>query len=116
MNNKCLASLGVTALAIGLSVALLAPQPLVGQAGTTAVKNGQTAAVAPAKPWTAKTPDGVPDLTGYWTNNSYTPLQRPANLGDKTMYTQAELEESNKRAAEREAARAENNAPGTTAD
>ena len=32
------------------------------------------------------------------------------------MYTQAELEESNKRAAEREAARAENNAPGTTAD
>ena len=37
MNNKCLASLGVTALAIGLSAALLAPQPVVGQAGTTAV-------------------------------------------------------------------------------
>jgi len=117
MNNKWLASLGATALALGISAALLAPQPIAGQAGTVAQKAAAAAAAnAATKPWTGKTPEGVPDLQGYWTNNSYTPLQRPANLGDKATLTPDELVEANKRRAEAEAGRAENNAPGTTAD
>jgi hypothetical protein len=37
-----------------------------------------------------RTPDGVPDLQGYWTNLTITPLERPANLGDKAFFTRAE--------------------------
>jgi len=117
MNRRCLASLSIAAFAIVITVALVIPQTLVGQAGTAAVKAAQEKAAASAtKPWTGKTPEGVPDLQGYWTNNSYTPLQRPANLGDKAFYTPDELVEANKRRAEQEAARADNNAPGTTND
>src|SRR5688572_3662222 len=46
-----------------------------------------------SKPWTApKTPDGQPDLQGYWTNITITPLQRPANLANKEFFTPAEAE------------------------
>jgi len=109
MNHRFLTSLGVTALAIGLTVTLLAPLPAAAQA---------TKAPAPAaksdtaKPWTAKTPDGVPDLQGYWTNNSYTPLERPNGV-TKEFYTPAELKEVEKKAAERED---EQTTPGTVAD
>jgi hypothetical protein len=63
------------------------------------------------KPWTQKTPDGHPDLQGYWTNNSYTPLQRPANA--KEMYSPEELDAANK---QRAAQQAEQTVPGTTGD
>ena len=40
-----------------------------------------------SKAWSVpRTPDGQPDLTGDWTNATYTPLERPANLGDKAFY------------------------------
>ena len=80
MNNRCLASLSVTALAIGLTAALVAPQPISGQAQSAQPKAATAAPAAAAKAWTGKTPEGVPDLQGYWTNNSYTPLTRPAGL------------------------------------
>src|SRR4051812_24604009 len=37
-----------------------------------------------------RTADGHPDLQGYWTNDSYTPLERPAELGTKTHFTPQE--------------------------
>jgi hypothetical protein len=41
--------------------------------------------------WTSRrTPDGQPDLQGHWTNDSYTPLERPEALGDKELYTPEE--------------------------
>jgi hypothetical protein len=44
-----------------------------------------------AKSWTVRrTPDGHPELQGYWTNSTYTPLERPAALGTKEFYTEAE--------------------------
>jgi hypothetical protein len=49
---------------------------------------------APAKVWTApKTPWGDPDLQGTWTSDDCigTPMNRPANLGDKLYYTEQEL-------------------------
>jgi hypothetical protein len=46
------------------------------------------------KAWSpARTPDGHPDLQGYWTNNTVTPLERPKGLGEKEFYTEAELTE-----------------------
>src|SRR5262245_31957347 len=39
---------------------------------------------------TPRTPDGQPDLQGIWTNATLTPLQRPADLGDKQFFTAQE--------------------------
>jgi len=45
------------------------------------------------KGWVApKTPDGVPDLQGVWSNATVTPLQRPANLASKEFYTEEEAQ------------------------
>jgi hypothetical protein len=60
----------------------------------------------------ARTPDGQPDLQGYWTNSTYTPLQRPSNV-TKEFYTAEEAAAIEKRAAERER---EETVPGTAAD
>lgn len=65
------------------------------------------------KPYTpARTPDGQPDLQGFWTNSTYTPLERPDNV-TKELYTPQEFEAVIKQAAERERAQT---TPGTTAD
>ncbi|MBI4520375.1 MAG: hypothetical protein HY701_06035 [Gemmatimonadetes bacterium] len=37
-----------------------------------------------------RTSDGRPDLQGYWTNDSYTPLERPVELGTKMFFTDEE--------------------------
>ena len=64
------------------SLAILAQAP----AGT-AQPEGTT------KAWTPpRTPDGHPNLQGYWTNVTITPLQRPANLAGKEFFTPAEAE------------------------
>jgi hypothetical protein len=48
-------------------------------------------AAKPSKTWTSpRTPDGHPDLQGYWTNGTYIPLERPKELGTKEFYTEAE--------------------------
>lgn len=43
-----------------------------------------------AQPTLPRTPDGHPDLQGYWTNATYIPLERPKELGAKEFYTEAE--------------------------
>jgi len=58
--------------------------------------NSQTPAakVSPARPsWTpeSRTPDGQPDLEGYWSNVSITPMERPRELAAKEFYTDEEL-------------------------
>ena len=37
-----------------------------------------------------KTPDGQPDLQGLWTNDTFTPLERPKKFEDKAFFTEAE--------------------------
>ena len=55
---------------------------------------GQTRAeeAAPEEPaWSVpRTPDGRPDLQGYWTTQTFTPLERPDHLAGKEFFTEAE--------------------------
>lgn len=37
-----------------------------------------------------RTPDGRPDLQGYWTNETFTPLERPPELAGKEFFTEQE--------------------------
>ena len=49
---------------------------------------------APSSVWKApRTPDGRPDLQGTWTNNTATPLARPADFADKKYFTPEEAKE-----------------------
>ena len=51
-----------------------------------------TPTIAPAPGYVGpRTAWGVPDLQGVWSNATTTPWQRPAELGDKTVYTEAEV-------------------------
>jgi hypothetical protein len=59
-----------------------------------------------------RTPDGQPDLQGFWTNSTYTPLERPRGV-NKAYYTPEEAEAAIKQAIARESAQTE---PGTVAD
>src|SRR5262245_45297007 len=54
---------------------------------------------SPAK-WTApRTPHGHPDLQGVWTNATITPLERPAELGERRSLSEAEARTMETRAA-----------------
>jgi len=64
------------ALALAVPVAILSA-PLAALAGQSTG--------APSR-----TPDGRPDLSGYWTNDTYTPLERPVELADQAYFTEVE--------------------------
>jgi hypothetical protein len=71
------------------------------------------AAKAGAKPYKApRTPDGQPDLGGFWSNATYTPLERAQGV-TKEFYTP---EEFSKIRQQRQATDEEQTTPGTTAD
>jgi hypothetical protein len=59
-----------------------------------------------------RTPDGQPDLQGFWSNATYTPLERPDKV-TKEFYTPEEAAAAEKAAAARESAETD---PGTVAD
>src|SRR4030095_14914869 len=77
----------LSAIAVLLALASL---PINGQSQAPA----RSAALSKTtKPYTApRTGDGHPDLQGFWTNVTLTPLQRPANLANKEFFTPAEAE------------------------
>src|SRR5256885_2285556 len=93
MRSSILAS--ITVLAV-IALFALAAQPALAQA-----KAAPAAKRAPAaQSWThPKTPWGDPDIQGTWTSDDCigTPLQRPANLGDRLYYTEQELAERQNR-------------------
>jgi hypothetical protein len=104
MTRPLLACVGLVTVAI-MSIA---PAPAAGQTPPPGTRANQ-----PAKPYVPpRTPDGQPDIQGFWTNSTYTPLQRPKDV-NKAFYTPAEAIEAEKRAAANES---ELTTPGTIAD
>lgn len=82
MSHRSLASLCI--LATVVAVALLVPSTVAAQTA-----------------WTPpRTPDGQPDLQGFWTNSTLTPLERPADLAGKEFFTPEEAAAFEKRALE----------------
>ena len=79
----------VGALSAGTAVLLVSSVYLSGQApGAAGARASRTsAAAATAIP---RTPDGKPDMQGYWTNQTFTPLERPAQFKDKAFFTPEE--------------------------
>src|SRR5262245_47923936 len=91
MKNRFLAI--TSALALLATLMLVAPQLVIGQQATK----------SKIKTWTqSKTPDGQPDISGYWTNITVTPLERPKGLGAKEFYTDAEMADNEKRERDRD--------------
>jgi hypothetical protein len=105
-------SLVLVASRVVLVLAVVASAVPVAAQAPAAAPAARTAGAAASTYKAPRTPDGQPDLQGFWTNSTYVPLQRPANV-TKEFYTPEEAEENIKRAADREA---EQTTPGTTAD
>ncbi len=63
----------------------------------------------------AQTEHGYPDLQGYWTNPTQTPLQRPSHLGDLRSYTPAQARALEQAARDLEAARKQPSDPNRPA-
>jgi len=81
---------------------------LAAQAPSTAAKPSQPARSGAVK----RTPDGQPDLQGFWTNTTYVPLERPKDV-NKPFFTKEEWDAFVKKAAQSEE---EQTTPGTIAD
>jgi hypothetical protein len=74
------------------SLMMIAIAATAGSAAISAPASAQTrGSVAPAE--ALKTPWGEPDLQGIWTDETATPLQRPARYADKESFSEAERTE-----------------------
>src|SRR5262249_35977386 len=69
-------------------------------------------AIAAGAQTVPRTPDGHPDLQGFWTNASLTPFERPRELTGKEFFSTQEAAEFEKRALEN----ANRDRRGTTAE
>jgi hypothetical protein len=80
---------------------------------TTAAQVAAQAPAAEQEYEPPRTPYGVPDLQGFWTNASFTPVERPEELGEKAFYTDEELDQIIEQGVARGFEQTE---PGTVAD
>jgi hypothetical protein len=100
-------------VSVVIAIAMMTTSSVAGQSAVLEKSKAVVRTVAPTRAYTPpKTPDGQPDLQGFWTNSTYVPLERPNGV-TKEYYTPDEAEVAIKRAADREAEQTE---PGTTAD
>src|SRR6476620_974665 len=88
----------------------------LGLAGTVGLAQSQPAAARPttaAKGKVPRTPWGDPDLQGVWDYKTITPLERPANFGDRQFLTDEEVARLEANAAKRLDAPPDETVPAT---
>jgi hypothetical protein len=113
MSHKFLLLIAGTVLTAAVVIGQQTPAART-PATTPAAPPAAAKAPAPAKAWTTpRTPDGHPDLQGYWTNATYAPLERAVANVNKPMFTKEEYETRVKQAAAQDETQTQ---PGTTAD
>jgi hypothetical protein len=80
-------------LAVIMVAIFLAPAWVAAQAKSDAKPAAPAkSASANGKTWSLpRTPDGQPDLQGYWTSLSFTPMERPAKYGNREFLTDQEV-------------------------
>ena len=74
----------LAAFATVVVVGALAPLAAAGQGQGREAAEGEAAWTLP------RTPDGQPDLQGYWTTQTFTPLERPERLADQEFLSEEE--------------------------
>ena len=72
-------------IATVFTVALLASGPAFAQSQSESAPAADPAWEMP------RLADGQPDLQGYWTTQTFTPMERPEYLGDQAFYTEEEF-------------------------
>ena len=107
MHHRSLVLVGVLTV---LTVGWLTTIPVAGQAPSAVAR--ATAAAERQSYTVPRTPDGQPDLQGFWNNQTYTPLERPDDV-TKAFYTEEEAAAIEQRRAQREASQT---TPGTVGD
>jgi hypothetical protein len=99
MRNRLHGVIGVAAIVIAAAVLLrMTRVPVQAQMPTAADTGGTVAKSGPAGP-APRTAWGEPDLQGIWTDPYQTPLQRPAQFGDKEVFTDEERAELDRQRA-----------------
>jgi hypothetical protein len=101
MSNRF--ALSSSALGIALAIVLFVPTFVAAQSSggatnaDTKTAKSDTKTAANTKALTMpRTPDGKPDLHGYWTSMSFTPMERPAKYQGREFLTDQEAEEVQK--------------------
>lgn len=68
-----------------------APRAQSSRPAQQAPQPGQPVAAQGPTGWTQKTPDGQPDLQGFWSTATSVPMERPAGCGSREFYTEEEM-------------------------
>jgi hypothetical protein len=110
MPNRLLTTLA--ALTAVIMFVCIGSGPAAAQGLAVASKPAPAPAAAATVGTPPRTADGQPDLQGYWTSTTVTPLERPKDLAGKAFFTPEEAAEYVKR----ELAHPEETGPGTYAD
>src|SRR4029077_16567047 len=116
MANRFWVSSKVLAVVITVAAILCVPVFVSAQtksaAAAKADKNASTNTAK--KAWALpRTPDGQPDLQGYWTSLSFTPMERPAKYAGREFLTDEEVAAAQKAGLEREYDRTPNDPEST---
>jgi hypothetical protein len=99
MRNRFWVSSKALTIVIAIAAILSVPVFVSAQAkSAAAAKTDKNASANTAKKsWVApRTPDGQPDLQGYWTSLSFTPMERPAKYGNREFLTEEEAAQIHK--------------------
>jgi hypothetical protein len=96
MREKFSGSMIKVAIAVAAGSAVVVSMPMAQASAQASAASGTTPATSPS----LKAPWGEPDLQGIWTDETTTPLQRPARYANQEVFTEVERAELDRVRAE----------------